>query len=34
MSLRRILDFFSGASPADLVMLALFVAWVAWWGLA
>jgi hypothetical protein len=34
VSLRRILDFFSGASAADLVVLAMFIVCVAWWGLA
>jgi hypothetical protein len=34
MSLRRVVNFFAGASAADLVMLALFIGWVAWWGLA
>lgn len=30
MSLRSIVDFFSGASVAELVMLALFIGWLAW----
>ena len=34
MSLRRIVDFFAGASAADWVMLALFLGCLAWWRLA